>query len=109
MVLWVQTAVCSGIITRVLNTNQAVELHRAPWLITLNILLVVSFLGYHEFKHRKFLKKDYEFFIKKGTPNFSTEDFERNLKAGKRLMILNEMVIDVTKFIDYHPGGKFVL
>lgn len=24
-------------------------------------------------------------------------------------MILNEMVLDVTKFIDYHPGGKFVL
>lgn len=24
-------------------------------------------------------------------------------------MILNEMVLDVSKFIDYHPGGKFVL
>lgn len=55
------------------------------------------------------MKKDYEFFVKKDTPNWSPSDFNNQIKAGKKLVVLNDMVLDITKFIDYHPGGKFVL
>ena len=39
----------------------------------------------------------------------SAQEFEKQIKAGKKLVILDEMVLDISKFIDYHPGGKFVL
>jgi len=55
------------------------------------------------------LKEDHGFSLKSDTPNWSSSDFNNQLKAGKKLVILNDMVLDITKFINYHPGGKFVL
>lgn len=44
--VFVQVAVCSGIITRVLNTNQSVGAHKGAWLVTLNIAFICSVMGY---------------------------------------------------------------
>lgn len=66
-------------------------------------------MGIQEFWHRRFIQSDYEYHIKKGTPNYTVDDFNIAVKAGRKLMILNEMVLDVTEFINYHPGGRFVL
>ena len=36
-------------------------------------------------------------------------DFQQALTNGRKLVILDEIVLDVSKFIDQHPGGRFVL
>lgn len=36
-------------------------------------------------------------------------EFEKALLDGRKLVILDEMVLDVEKFISQHPGGRFVL
>ena len=43
------------------------------------------------------------------TVSMSAEVFQQALTNGRKLVILDELVLDVTKFIDQHPGGRFVL
>jgi cytochrome b involved in lipid metabolism len=45
----------------------------------------------------------------KSAPRITADEFNIQAKGGKRLMVLNDMVLDATKFVDYHPGGKFVI
>jgi len=74
-----------------------------------NLLFIVLTMGIYEYHHRRFINKDYEYIIKKNTPNFSSAEYNEQIKAGKRLVILDDLVLDISKYIDYHPGGKFVL
>lgn len=39
----------------------------------------------------------------------SVEEFEEAIAAGEKLVVLDEVVLDISKYIDFHPGGKFVL
>lgn len=41
--------------------------------------------------------------------NMSRKEFDEALKMGRQLMILDNLVIDVTEFINEHPGGRFVM
>ena len=43
------------------------------------------------------------------TAAMNAQDFEQALTNGRKLVILDTLVLDVTKFIDQHPGGRFVL
>lgn len=38
-----------------------------------------------------------------------SSEFDAAIASGRKLVILDEMVLDVEKFIDQHPGGRFVL
>jgi len=41
---------------------------------------------------------------------YSAEEFELEVfVSGKKLVILDNLVLDVGTFIEHHPGGKFVL
>jgi cytochrome b involved in lipid metabolism len=35
------------------------------------------------------------------------DEFEKRVKSGDQLVILNDMVLNVEKFKENHPGGKF--
>lgn len=35
----------------------------------------------------------------------STTDFNMAIKLGQKLIILDKMVLDVSKFVPLHPGG----
>ena len=37
------------------------------------------------------------------------QEFQQAIVNGRKLVILDDLVIDVAKFIDEHPGGRFVL
>ena len=39
----------------------------------------------------------------------SVHEFEEELKSGKKLMILDDLILDVSEFYKAHPGGKFVI
>jgi cytochrome b involved in lipid metabolism len=37
------------------------------------------------------------------------QEFEANILAGDKLVLLDNLVLDVAEFINHHPGGKFVI
>ena len=37
------------------------------------------------------------------------QEFKESVNSGKQFVILDDMVIDVSIFMDDHPGGKFSL
>ncbi len=39
----------------------------------------------------------------------STSEFNDQINQGRKLVILDHMVLDVEQFINQHPGGRFVL
>jgi len=39
----------------------------------------------------------------------SPEEFEERISMGEMLVILDDMVLDISNFHAFHPGGKFVL
>jgi cytochrome b involved in lipid metabolism len=41
--------------------------------------------------------------------SITRDQFETLLKRGEQLMILDDLVLNVSQFINVHPGGKFVL
>jgi cytochrome b involved in lipid metabolism len=38
-----------------------------------------------------------------------SQDFEERVNKGEKLMILDDLVLDVSEFINHHPGGKFFI
>ena len=39
----------------------------------------------------------------------SLRDFDEEIRQGRKLVILDEVVLDVGSFISHHPGGAFVI
>jgi cytochrome b involved in lipid metabolism len=37
------------------------------------------------------------------------EEFEERVMKGDQLMILDDLVLDVTHFYEFHPGGKWLI
>ncbi|CAG9311948.1 unnamed protein product [Blepharisma stoltei] len=44
-----------------------------------------------------------------GLRHFTMEEVEQHNKEGDAWIILNEKVYDMTKYIDYHPGGSIIM
>ena len=60
-----------------------------------------------EINHRLQLRKDVVYAVPAQT--MSKSEFSNNIQNGRKLIILDELVLDVEHFIDQHPGGRFVL
>ena len=60
-----------------------------------------------EILHRRKLQQ-FEAFNKLPT-SMSQNEFNSLLKEGRKLVILDELVLDLSPFISRHPGGRFVL
>ena len=41
--------------------------------------------------------------------SMSSKELDNYVHEGRKLVILDELVLDVASFISYHPGGQFVL
>lgn len=39
----------------------------------------------------------------------SSKEFNNLVEHGRKLVILDELVLDIEGFTNHHPGGKFVL
>lgn len=62
-------------------------------------------LGILEYFHRRQAKKQDPFILPDG---FMTEDeFEANIQRGRKLVILDDLVLDVEDFLPRHPGGRW--
>ena len=60
-----------------------------------------------EIRHQLRLRKEIAFVRPETT--MTSAEFEQAIAAGRKLVILDELVLDVEKFTNQHPGGRFVL
>lgn len=65
------------------------------------IVIEVAFRVYKS-KETPFPKSEFEYRI-------SEEEFRGKIKKGEKLVILDDMVLNVEKFMPNHPGGKFLI
>jgi len=74
-----------------------------------SIALFVGLFSVMEIWHQRFLRQDP---IKFNEPlnTISEEEFKMEVQKDKqKLVILDDLVLDVTRFADSHPGGRFVI
>ncbi len=64
-------------------------------------------IGSLEYRHQKIMKQEEPYLIPELV--MYAEEFERRLRIGVQLVILDDLVLDVSEFALYHPGGKFVI
>jgi len=57
--------------------------------------------------HRRTLDQEDSF--NKVQKNMTIEEFESAIASGSKYVILDEFVLNLEGFIEYHPGGKFVI
>ena len=63
-------------------------------------LLIISEITYQIYKTQKQTLKDvYDI--------MSQKEFEKRCNSGEQLVILDDYVLKVDSFMNYHPGGKF--
>lgn len=68
-------------------------------------LLVFAALETH---YQMTLQKEEEFDSSK-VESINVEEFERRVARGEKLVVLDNLVLDVAAFLDNHPGGRFSL
>lgn len=71
----------------------------------LHIGSYVVVLGFLEFRFRQQMKQEDPF--KNGHKIITIEEFENLIVKGEKLVILDDLVLDVSKFYNSHPGGHF--
>mmetsp|Transcript_4732 Transcript_4732/g.8088 ORF Transcript_4732/g.8088 Transcript_4732/m.8088 type:complete len:112 (+) Transcript_4732:519-854(+) len=55
------------------------------------------------------MRKEIEFEVLGSPTDITVAEFNKRVHSGEKLVVLDDMVLDVTKFLDEHPGGKFSL
>ena len=62
-----------------------------------------------ELIHRVRLNKKVPLTLKNHSDSMSRDIFDRAVENGEKLVILDDLVLDVTEFINVHPGGRFTI
>lgn len=68
---------------------------------------VLLFLG-AELWHQ-YTIKDEQPFVVESKKMMSVEDFQSRIAKGDKLVLLDDMVLDMGPYIDKHPGGRFAM
>ena len=67
----------------------------------------VAVFAVFEFRHQRILSQEVPYV--KPASIMTLHEFEERLRGGAKLMILDDLVLDVSEFARYHPGGRFVI
>jgi len=68
---------------------------------------LVAVFAIFEIRHQYVLSQEVPFV--KPVLIITLQEFEERLRKGEKLMILDDLVLDVSEFEKYHPGGRFVI
>ena len=74
----------------------------------LNLVCVLTLFFILECRFKK-MKRIFVPFDKRGLNVISEEEFEKRVKNGEHLVILDDLVLNVKEYADAHPGGSFLL
>jgi len=83
------------------------DIKEAWVLIVANYLVVIVIIGAMEIRHQLLMQQEDPFI--KHEHNMTIEEFEQEIHNGRKLVLLDEVVLDVGDYVNYHPGGKFVI
>lgn len=100
-VIYAQVAINAGI-----HTIFAVFYQNSSWAKTLalsNLIFVIVLYTVLEIRHRR-IRKGEDPFVK-AAASMTIEEFEKEVAAGQQLVVLDEYVLDVSRFVTHHPGG----
>ena len=76
------------------------------WIHLGIMAIVVAVL---EYRHQVGLNGEVPFRRNMDTHTLSLHDFEARVQKGEKLVILDDLVLDVSRFMGEHPGGHFTL
>ena len=108
MVLTVQVVIVSGIMIRIKDGNDDHPLK--VFLVCLNIAIFVTTLSVGEYIHQKRLKMFYP--LKTGRDfvmSMTRAELDKAIIAGNKYVVLDNLILDVSRFIYMHPGGQFLI
>ena len=72
-----------------------------------NIIVFFALLLCIEIYHQIHMRRETPF---KGSDNLiSSEQFEQRIAKGEKLVILDDLVLDISHYAENHPGGRFLL
>lgn len=75
-----------------------------------HLALTVLFFGTCEFVYQSGQKTESPYEVDPSAiKSLTIEEFKERVAAGEQLVILDDMVLDISRFMDDHPGGKFSL
>ena len=79
----------------------------AKGLVAFDFILFIGLLLGGELWYQYMMRTEIPF--TKVDKVMSPQEFEKRIEQGEKLVILDDMVLDVSKFYTLHPGGTFVL
>lgn len=71
----------------------------------MNLVIWLLVLGSFEFAYKRSLIKEEQFNYP--TKVITIEEFESRVIKGEKLVLVDELVLDVSEFMEDHPGGRF--
>lgn len=101
MIILGNLTVCFGIFSYYRRRNVETILHYPAALLTSIIVI------YLEYRHRKFLKKEISLAI--SAPKLSSDDAWKLLKSERLVVVLDDLLVDLTEYKWEHPGGAKML
>lgn len=79
-------------------------------IVTLTLPLFLLIVSYFEVRHRLYSETGVlDFSHVHCGVKMSISEFHEWIKSGKRLVLLDNLVLDLGRFSMIHPGGKFAL
>lgn len=79
----------------------------AIWVSCWQFIVLAFIFICLEVRHQRILREEVPYVQPEAVMNL--KEFEVLIKNGRKLMILDDLVLDVADFIEMHPGGKFVI
>jgi hypothetical protein len=76
-------------------------------LCMIQTALGIAFFVAFEIRHRRAMRKEIPF--EPQVISVSGEEFEERIRNGEQLVILEDLVLDVSDFKADHPGGQFAV
>lgn len=106
IIFTVQGVVLTGIL-RKWKQQSFPETDKGIYLAVSNVVLFFFLIGVAEAAYRQILKTYIPF--KSVLDTMTSKEFARLVLSDRKLMIIDNLVIDVGEFINEHPGGRFVI
>ena len=70
---------------------------------------MIGIVVFFEMVYRIMKSRNYDFVTPKLKNVIDEEMFEKRISEGIQLVILDDMVLDISDFAYHHPGGAFLL